>query len=91
MSAINGFILVSLLDGAPHRHYVGRGPDFIAERLREAIASKQPVFEYWDRPGERDARQIRFACELVTALHVQHLAPDLDALFDQDPTSSYAL
>jgi hypothetical protein len=82
MRAVNGWVVVSYLHGPPHRHYVARDPDFIAEQLLLAIAAGKPYYRYWSRPGERDSALVHIACALVTDVRVEHLEPDLDALYD---------
>jgi len=91
MRAVDGWILVSFLDGPPRRYYVGRDPGFIAGQLEAARDSGLPVFEYWDRPGYADAKKIPIACRLVTNVRPQYFAPDLDAIYADDPAVDYVL
>jgi hypothetical protein len=82
MRAVNGYLVVSYLGGPPRYHYVARDPDFIAEQLRTAIKADRSLYRYWSRPGERDPGPVWIPCRLVTNVQVQHLEPDLDALYD---------
>jgi hypothetical protein len=89
MRAVDGFILVSYLDGPPRRFYVARDPDFIARKLQDAIDSGRAMYEYWDKPGYVEAKKIRIPCRLVTEIEVEHREADLDALYLHDPATSY--
>jgi len=90
MHAVNGFVLVTYKSDGTERFYLSRSPDFIADKIQAGREEGLPVVEFWDKLGHTDARRHRVVPALVREVRVQHLEPDLDAIFDFD-TADYVL
>jgi hypothetical protein len=91
MRAVNGFVLVTYRSGGTERFYVARSPDFIADKICAGVRDGLPVVEFWDKPGEANARLRRVIPAFVREVRVQHLEPDLDALYDFDTIDQFVL